>query len=164
MDPWLLENSSATGFFQRPSSQDSSPVLVGIAEILLAIAKHHESNKEEAIRVSVDQLHITPSPIQDCLGNPIIRQNWDAEILPTIFINGGGESWPFTNRHDVDQAINQVNDTSDMSSSCWDSQKSKPITYPSECDDMMSGLTFRFRSRGMSSSTTRHRMCCDVPQ
>ena len=129
--------------------QHSSAPKREIAEILLAMAKRHESNEEEAVRKGIDQLHITTSQIQYRAGNPMIE---GAEIslyngsLPVIVVDGENTSEApshgarglYDGEHHLDQAYN----TSVISNSCWGSGKSKPVTYPTECDDVMAGLTF----------------------
>ncbi|KAL8912005.1 MAG: hypothetical protein Q9171_002918 [Xanthocarpia ochracea] len=82
------ESSSARSIQLQVSHH--TPPSTKVAEALKAMAQHHEHNKEEAVRVGVDQLYITTPPIQYNTGNPMVQLKWHAQSLPIMSVNDDG--------------------------------------------------------------------------
>ncbi|KAL8969816.1 MAG: hypothetical protein Q9197_004145 [Variospora fuerteventurae] len=122
-----FRNSNSARSLQPQVNQHTIPLTTkGIAEALKAIAQHHQDNREEAVRIGVNQLHLTTPPIQS---NTTIQQNLDAQFLPAVSVND-----------DSDRYRDNVQITFSTSNACWSSSSGNPVTYPSECDDVMAGL------------------------
>ncbi|KAL8647399.1 MAG: hypothetical protein Q9210_005583 [Variospora velana] len=123
------KSSSARSFQPQANRHKISLTRKQIAEVLKAMAQHHQDNREEAVRMGVNQLHLTTPPIQYNTRNPTIQQNLDAQFLPAMSVND-----------DSDQYRSTVQITSSTGSAFWSNSSGRPVTYPSECDDVMAGL------------------------
>lgn len=126
----------SNGVSQHPSSMSRD-----FAEILLAMAKHHGNGEDEAVRKSVDELLIIlAKSVHPSSRNPIILPNKDADFLPATFVGRGDQSGPITRRHDGVQPMTLESNACIIGPSSWGSDNPKPVTYPSDCGDVMAGL------------------------
>ncbi|KAL9013854.1 MAG: hypothetical protein Q9173_001478 [Seirophora scorigena] len=139
------EISESLGFRKSSSARSSQPQVdqhtvplptKEIAEVLRAMAKHHQDNREEAVRIGVDQFHLTTPPIQYNTRNPTMQQSLDAQYLPAVSVNDNSDQYRGTVQ--ITSSIGQI--TSSTGNACWSSSSGNPVTYPSECDDVMAGL------------------------
>lgn len=124
-----FRESSSARALQPHVSHHTTPSTKELADVLKAMTQHHHDKREEAVRMGIDQLYITPPPFQYNTGNLTIQQNWDAQFLPAISVNTGG-----------DQYRDTVQMTSSTDISRWTSTNGNPVSYPSEYDDVMAGF------------------------